>query len=225
MVKLNVYMKGLAGTLSIAIGGLGALTWLSLSHNSLSGPLPSQLGLLTNLQTLALSSNQFTSAVPASFCDLSKSIDLQLQSNALICLPSCLTTGSYVNLQKDSALTVVCRSSPSPTAIPTPASTETSPTSVPQYAPSKLIPYSPATKPNLNLLPRSSSPTPKSARTDDGVVTDDGSPSLPPSLQPSPPPTAQPSDVMPTPFLVSAAPTSSAHAGKFPVLIVLLRSK
>ena len=83
MLKLDLRNVGLAGSLSTAIGGLGALTSLGLHENSLSGSLPSQLGQLTKLQWLGLSNNEFTGSLPTAIGGLEALTLLNLQENGL----------------------------------------------------------------------------------------------------------------------------------------------
>ena len=104
VISLTLAGRGLSGTLSPSLGGLGELTALNVSGNSLGGSLPSELGALTRLEILALNNNNFTAAVPDSFCRLDNSIDLTLQSNPhLFCWPVCLlaTTAAFPKLQRD----------------------------------------------------------------------------------------------------------------------------
>ena len=148
--ELDLYENKFTRTLSSAVGDLKALTWLSLYTNSLSGSLPSQLGQLTKLRTCYFTSNIFTSSVPTSFCSFNASIDLDLSENSgLTCLPSCLTNPPYTKLVKDSTLTAVCGSRPSPASSPTPqepVATPGEPSNLPTAVPTQPTP-APSPKP------------------------------------------------------------------------------
>ena len=70
VVALSLPFRGLAGTISPAIGNLTFLQRLNLSSNELYGEMPPSIGRLRQLQSLDMGNNMFSGIVPAnlSFC-------------------------------------------------------------------------------------------------------------------------------------------------------------
>ncbi|KAI3757325.1 hypothetical protein L6452_04860 [Arctium lappa] len=77
------YNKGLAGSLTTAIGNLKKLTNLILVDCGFSGTLPDTLGNLENLVYLSLNSNGFSGLIPPSIGNIKKLYWLDLADNNL----------------------------------------------------------------------------------------------------------------------------------------------
>ena len=83
VTTLNLYNKGLSGTIPGELGDLTSLRELWLRSNDLSGTIPSELGDLSSLQALSLSSNDLSGTIPSELGDLSGLEELYLSSNEL----------------------------------------------------------------------------------------------------------------------------------------------
>ncbi|CAI9772395.1 unnamed protein product [Fraxinus pennsylvanica] len=75
---------GLTGPLSPLLGDLGKLSTLNLAGCSFAGNIPSELGNLAKLSYLVLNSNNFTGEIPSSLGKLSNLYWLDLAGNQLI---------------------------------------------------------------------------------------------------------------------------------------------
>lgn len=83
VVKLDVHSKGLVGSISAAIGNLGALTAFTCNANFLSSSVPTQLFLLTSLQALDLAFNSITGSIYTSIGDMARLTYLDVGVNSL----------------------------------------------------------------------------------------------------------------------------------------------
>ena len=88
VVQIKLEEKGLTGEVPAALGGLTALTLLSLDQNRLTS-VPAELGALTALTTLTLYGNLLTS-VPAELGRLTALTLLFLSGNLLTSVPAAL---------------------------------------------------------------------------------------------------------------------------------------
>ena len=80
---IELYGRGLAGTLPPQLGELTGLEELSTQFNSLSGEIPSELGNLVDLEVLSLSENQLSGEIPTELGNLVKLSRLSLERNQL----------------------------------------------------------------------------------------------------------------------------------------------
>ncbi|BFI20749.1 hypothetical protein MPTK1_7g15980 [Marchantia polymorpha subsp. ruderalis] len=83
VVRVDLGMQGLSGTLAPSIGLLKNLQYLKMQNNHITGPLPDSLGDLTNLQSLDLYQNNFTGEIPSSLGALVQLKFLRLFNNSL----------------------------------------------------------------------------------------------------------------------------------------------
>lgn len=84
VTQLEFKVNNIGGTLPHSIGGLSALTSLTLQQNIFSGPLPVELGQLLNLTTLNISfTPSLTDTLPASLGNLTALTVLNFESNGL----------------------------------------------------------------------------------------------------------------------------------------------
>ena len=74
---------GLVGAIPTALGRLARLTHLDLSHNTLSGEIPSDLAYLSGLEALILSDNNLKGELPLWLGNLSNLENLDLADNGL----------------------------------------------------------------------------------------------------------------------------------------------
>jgi len=83
VVVLSLPSRGLAGTLSPAVGNLTSLRILNLSSNWFQGTIPASVGRLARLQTLDLSYNTFHGGLPANLTFCASLLFFDLSSNRL----------------------------------------------------------------------------------------------------------------------------------------------
>ncbi|XP_074281501.1 uncharacterized protein LOC141606313 [Silene latifolia] len=79
VIELDLYSRGLSGTISPFIGNLSFLNTIALFNNSLYGHIPPEIGRLFRLQRLGLFNNTLVGEIPA---NLSGCINLQILSLA-----------------------------------------------------------------------------------------------------------------------------------------------
>lgn len=98
VVRIDLGVNNLAGTLPSSFGNLTNLQSLYLYNNKLTGSLPASLSKLLNLKELLLSNNQFSGAIPSSIGKLIALEQLDLANNQFgKSIP--LSIGSLVNVQ------------------------------------------------------------------------------------------------------------------------------
>uniref|UniRef100_A0ACD5VJC3 Uncharacterized protein n=1 Tax=Avena sativa TaxID=4498 RepID=A0ACD5VJC3_AVESA len=83
VVALSLPFRGLAGTISPAIGNLTFLQMLNMSSNELYGKIPPSIGRLRRLQSLDLGRNMLSGMLPANLSFCTSLITLILQFNQL----------------------------------------------------------------------------------------------------------------------------------------------
>jgi Leucine rich repeat len=122
--RMDMFRGNVTGHIPNDLGPLTALTYLSLSKNSLNRSIPSSFGSLTALNLLALWNNSLNGTIPSSLGSLTDLIYLSLRGNALAgIIPSsfelltALTTLDLSNntlgdssiLQHEQHDTIICR--------------------------------------------------------------------------------------------------------------------
>ncbi|XP_078160423.1 leucine-rich repeat protein 1-like isoform X2 [Carex rostrata] len=103
VVKIDLGLAGLSGSLISQLGELTYLEYLYLQYNNISGEIPTSFGNLTNLILLELEWNQLNGTIPTSLGNLYYLKYLNLNGNMLSgSLPldvlSLVTTGSLLEL-------------------------------------------------------------------------------------------------------------------------------
>ncbi|MDE0226492.1 MAG: leucine-rich repeat domain-containing protein, partial [Gammaproteobacteria bacterium] len=83
VMNLNLYSRGLSGTIAGELGRLSDLTILALQLNNLTGVIPSQLASLKSLQDLSLANNRLTGTIPAELGSLSSLVIFSARENEL----------------------------------------------------------------------------------------------------------------------------------------------
>ena len=83
VVKVNVTAFGLSGSIPSQIGGLTALTYLSLDHNKLSDIIPLEMWGLTGLSHLDIHFNDLTGNIPSQIGGLTGLTYLRLDFNSI----------------------------------------------------------------------------------------------------------------------------------------------
>ncbi|WVZ75130.1 hypothetical protein U9M48_023217 [Paspalum notatum var. saurae] len=83
VVGLDLLMKGLAGTLSAAVGNLTFLRALELGFNALHGDVPASLGRLRRLRYLDLGHNAFSGEIPANLSSCVAMEEMFIDANNL----------------------------------------------------------------------------------------------------------------------------------------------
>ncbi|CAL5413803.1 unnamed protein product [Camellia sinensis] len=84
VIRLNLAYTGLKGTLErLDFSSFPHLLRLDLKVNQLTGTIPITIGLLTNLQFLDLSTNAFTGFFPLSVANLSMVVELDVSRNMI----------------------------------------------------------------------------------------------------------------------------------------------
>ncbi|KAI8003489.1 putative leucine-rich repeat receptor-like protein kinase [Camellia lanceoleosa] len=84
VIGLNLAYSGLKGTLErLDFSSFPQLLRLDLKVNQLTGTIPITIGLLTNLQFLDLSTNAFTGIFPLSVANLSMVVELDVSRNMI----------------------------------------------------------------------------------------------------------------------------------------------
>ncbi len=83
VIRLELRINNLSGSLPASLGQLDALEVLSLDRNSLSGSLPAELGNLSKLTRLAMNRNQLSGSIPSELGQLSKLSIIGLARNQL----------------------------------------------------------------------------------------------------------------------------------------------
>ena len=97
LVRLDLSVMGLWGSIPHEIGTLSKLTYLDLSNNILEGELPISLANLTQLVTFNISYNSIGGFIPKEVGNLKSLLKLYLSENAFIDpMPSSL--GNLTNL-------------------------------------------------------------------------------------------------------------------------------
>jgi hypothetical protein len=81
--EINLFNKGLTGSIPSEIGNLTNLTNLNLRSNQLTGSIPPEIGNLTNLTELFLRSNELTGSIPSEIGNLTNLTYLLLYNNQL----------------------------------------------------------------------------------------------------------------------------------------------
>ncbi|KAF7149985.1 hypothetical protein RHSIM_Rhsim02G0058700 [Rhododendron simsii] len=82
---LNLAYTGLQGTLDhLNFSYFPLLLRLDLKVNQLNGTIPTNIGLLSNLVYLDLSTNSFSGTIPLSVANLTKVVELDFSRNAII---------------------------------------------------------------------------------------------------------------------------------------------
>ena len=82
-LQLGGYQSGLSGEIPPEMGGLGALTVLTLSEDGLSGEIPPELGNLSNLENLSIAGNGLTGEIPPELGNLASLNGLGLSGEGL----------------------------------------------------------------------------------------------------------------------------------------------
>ncbi len=78
----------LTGSIPQEIGNLTSLEWLYLYENQLTGSIPTEIGNLTSLRWLLLCCNQLTGSIPTEIGNLTSLVNLFLNDNSFVSLPS-----------------------------------------------------------------------------------------------------------------------------------------
>ena len=83
VVRLDVHVNNLTGSIPPELGTLTNLEFLRLYENNLTGRIPSELGALTNLKELKLDNNNLTGPIPSELGSLTNLELLHLYRNNL----------------------------------------------------------------------------------------------------------------------------------------------
>lgn len=83
VIKLDLSVNNLVGTIPPNFKDLTALTELNLERNEISGPFPEEVLALTNLTMLKLRNNNFSGPIPNNIDTLTKLEYLELNNNPL----------------------------------------------------------------------------------------------------------------------------------------------
>ncbi|KAM4078599.1 hypothetical protein ACB094_09G050800 [Castanea mollissima] len=84
LVRLDLSLNRLTGSISVEVGTLSKLTHLDLSSNSLTGKLPPSFGNLTRLVKFDISSNSINGSIPKEFGNLTNLTYFSVHGNQLI---------------------------------------------------------------------------------------------------------------------------------------------
>ncbi|CAH8332505.1 unnamed protein product [Eruca vesicaria subsp. sativa] len=99
----NLAQNFLTGPLSLAIGKLVRMEWLTFEINALSGPFPKEIGFLKELKSLGIGLNNFSGSIPAEIGNCKKLLNIYLSNSGLRGeIPS--SFASLINLE-DAAIT------------------------------------------------------------------------------------------------------------------------
>jgi hypothetical protein len=82
VISLNLYDRGLEGTITPHLGNMSFLGVLNLTYNSFSGAIPNELGRLRRLKFLLLNRNKLISSIPKALraCTALTVIDLSINN-------------------------------------------------------------------------------------------------------------------------------------------------
>jgi Leucine-rich repeat (LRR) protein len=83
VIKLDLSLNNLVGTIPPNFKDLNALTELNLERNEISGPFPEEVLALSNLIVLLLRNNKFSGPIPNNIDTLTKLVHLELSNNPL----------------------------------------------------------------------------------------------------------------------------------------------
>ena len=83
VVRLEIVLNDLTGSIPAELGNLTALQYLGLGWNQLTGTIPAELGNLTDLRYLSLNANDLTGSIPAELGNLTALGTLSLEGNNL----------------------------------------------------------------------------------------------------------------------------------------------
>ena len=98
---LVLHANRLSGPIPGELGQLTNLTGLLLNENQLSGLIPPGLGRLTNLRRLWLAQNQLSGSIPLELGSLTELVDLTIDSDTGLCLPSAMRETAFGRLAVD----------------------------------------------------------------------------------------------------------------------------
>ncbi|KAL5719936.1 non-specific serine/threonine protein kinase [Ranunculus cassubicifolius] len=84
VTKLDLWSRGLVGSISPHIGNLSFLRRLDLRNNSFQGEIPAKVGQLSRLESLLLSNNSLEGEIPVNISYCSNLKDLRLYNNHLV---------------------------------------------------------------------------------------------------------------------------------------------
>lgn len=95
--SLTLAANNLGGSISVSIGNLSAIVYLSLNNNKLIGKIPVEVGSLKKLIEINLQNNKLTDTIPSSLGNLKSVTSLYLSSNQLTgSIP--VSIGKLINL-------------------------------------------------------------------------------------------------------------------------------